>query len=179
MELTTTKRILITIVTVSLIGVILVWEHFNGGVKTHYMLQDDTLPGISNYWGLLVGGILTWITLYRIKDRIHQEPETVKKGMLKIAFFRFLAAVLFGITLALFFSMGNAEVSEAMTLGILLVSFLIPLYRAEYLLGYVLGLSFTIGVPLPTFFGLILIAICWITYHIPRWVFSKLKQNNI
>ena len=179
MKLTTTNRILLTCVSIILIGGMLVWEHFNGGVKTHYMLQDDSLPGISNYWGLLVGGIVAWVTLYRIQTRVEKKPETEKLGILKKTLLRFLVALVFGITLAMFFSMGNAQVSEAMTLGILVVSFLIPLYKAEYLLGYVLGLSFTIGVVLPTFFGLILIAICWVTYNLPRWILLKLKPKKI
>ena len=85
MKLSLVNRIVITCIVLVFIALTLVWEHFNGGVQTHYFLQDDTLPGISNYWGLLVGAILTWVTLYRIQFRVKQLPEIEKKNSLKKA----------------------------------------------------------------------------------------------
>lgn len=179
MKLSLSTRIVITVTIIILVGGMLLWEYFNGGVKTHYFLQDDSFPGISNYWGLLVAGVLTWFTLYRIKVRKIQKSEEKQETILKKAFIRFLVALFFGITLSIFFSLGYAQVAEAMTLGILLLSFFIPLYKTEYLLGYVLGLAFTIGATLPAFFGLIIITICWLTYTLPRWVFLKLNPRKI
>lgn len=46
-----------------------------------------------------------------------------------------------------------------MILALMPISLFIPIYRAEYLLGFVLGMTYTFGVVIPTGTGLLLILI--------------------
>ncbi|QIE58105.1 hypothetical protein G5B37_00540 [Rasiella rasia] len=168
-----------TAIIVCLSGLVLVWEYFNGGVKTHYMLQSDDLPGISNYWNLLVIAILSWCTLFFVSKRTStQDATAISSQVLKKALKRCLVACAAGIALGILFLSGLEQATNALMLGLFLVSFIIPIYKFEYLLGFVLGLTYAVGATLPTFFGLILIGIFYITYHVPRWVYYKLKPRN-
>lgn len=138
------------------IGGLLTWNHFNGGVPSHHVLADETLPLISNWWGGLVIPVLTWFLTYRIQTRIYcpgnREPfKQVKKSLVG-----FVGALVFGILLAGFFSIGNRDMPGNMILGLLPLALFLPIYRAEYLLGFVFGMTYTFGAVLPTGIGTIL-----------------------
>jgi hypothetical protein len=174
MKLNKIHRFLLTCTAVLFVGILLLWEHFNGGVKTHYMLHREDLPSISNYWSLLVVAILSWITLYFVRRRIADKAKGVSQNILKKIALAFLVAFLFGIALGALFLTGFEQATNLLMLGLLFASIIFPLYKVEYLLGYVLGLTFAVGATLPAFFGLILICIFTVTYKLPRWAFSKL-----
>ena len=74
------NRILLIFGSVLLVLVHLVFEHFHGGVVTHYFLQDDTLPGISNWWGLLTLPLATWVVLMSIEKRKIFTPQKIERG---------------------------------------------------------------------------------------------------
>jgi hypothetical protein len=57
------NKILISSIVVILMAIHLTWDYFNGGVTVHYILANEDLPGISNWWGLLTVPSLTWISL--------------------------------------------------------------------------------------------------------------------
>lgn len=110
--------------------------------------------------------MLTWFLLYRIEQRINDnkldEPDTL--GAIG---YRFFGALLFGIILSFFFSIGTDMPSHMMT-GLLIISFFIPIYKAEYLLGFVIGLTYTFGAILPIGIGAILTIITVIAYKFVR-----------
>mgnify|MGYP000436292877 CR=1 FL=1 len=69
LELIKKNKVFITLFSALLVFVHLLFEHFHGGIVTHFILQDDSLPGISNWWGLLTFPLATWVVLLRIEKR--------------------------------------------------------------------------------------------------------------
>jgi len=45
-------RIVITTLFIIAVTGALFWEYTHDGVVTHYILQSDDMPGISNWWGV-------------------------------------------------------------------------------------------------------------------------------
>jgi hypothetical protein len=139
----------------------LAWEYFNGGVKSHHILNLPEMPAISNWWGLFLLPVLTWYLTGRIqksiashdvgKDEISKLPLSIVAG--------FIGSLLLGILLSISFTNGNEAIASYLFLGMFVLALLLPVYRAEYLLGFVLGMTFTFGVVLPTAVGSIIAAL--------------------
>jgi hypothetical protein len=133
------------------------WEHLHGGVAAHHLLDRADLPAISNWWGLLLIPALTWFLVGRIQRRTsmharsfareHLVPPAVLAG--------FLGALAWGAALALAFMM-KFEGVQYIFLGLFAISVFVPTYRAEYVLGFVLGMTFTFGAVLPTIVALVI-----------------------
>ena len=70
--------------------------------------------------------------------------------------------------MSFFFTIGS-EIPGYMMIAIIPLSFFVPLYRPEYLLGFVLGMTYTFGAILPMGFGIILTVICIISYKFIRY----------
>jgi hypothetical protein len=161
------------------IGALLAWNHFNGGVPSHHMLADESLPLISNWWGGVLIPILTWFLMGRIQKRIIRSGNSITSHTFKQAIYGFFGALSFGIILAVFFSFGNTDVPGYMILGLLPLAFFFPIYRAECLLGFVFGMTYTFGAVLPTGIGSILALIGVAIFLLVRpgiiYVVSKLK----
>jgi len=80
---------------------------------------------------------------------------------------RFVRALVFGILLSVFFTMGSAAPGYMMLIAIVL-SFFLPLYRPEYLLGLILGMSYTFGANLSILAAIVLMVIFIIAYKLIR-----------
>ncbi len=150
-------RLYFTGIVILAIGLLLVWNHFHGGVSSHHILHRKDLPAISNWWSGVLLPLLTWFLLYRIQKRIlrHMAGKPDASKYLTNIIYGFVGALLFGILLAAFFTFGYFEILGYMVNGLLLLGMLFPTYRAEYLLGFVIGMTYTFGAVLPTAFGVI------------------------
>lgn len=153
------------IVTIAL-WLLLVWNHYHGGVQSHHILNRKDFPAISNWWGGLLLPILTWFLLYRIQNRIMREyVEKSKVTKLPISiFYGFTGALFFGILLSVFFTFGYSNILGYMVLGLILIAFFFPIYRAECMLGLIIGLTYTFGVVLPAGVGSLLVLLCAVIY---------------
>jgi uncharacterized membrane protein YeaQ/YmgE (transglycosylase-associated protein family) len=121
----------------------LAWEHFNGGVQSHHLLHRANLPAISNWWSVLLLPALTWFAVGRVQKRVTAGlPMSVVVG--------FVGALLYGGILAAAFTYDYPTVTSYMFQGMFLLALLLPVYRAECVLGFVLGMSITFGAVLPT-----------------------------
>ncbi|REG88290.1 hypothetical protein [Algoriphagus antarcticus] len=164
------------------IGALLMWNHFHGGVPSHHVLADETLPLISNWWGILVIPLLTLLLTYRIQKRIYRPNDQKTSILLKQVIFGFLVALSFGILLAFFFAAGNQDMPGYMILGLLPLAFFFPIYRAECLLGFVFGMTYTFGAVLPMGIGSLLVLIGAGIYLLLRpaiiYVGSKLIRSG-
>ena len=130
----------------------LTWEHFHGGIRSHHFLNSADMPAISNAWGALVLPLLTWFLSTYIQKRIALTSDA-KDSSPKLPtsiVVGFLGALLFGILLSASFTHGHETVTEYLFMGVLLLALLLPVYRAECVLGFVLGMTFTFGAILPT-----------------------------
>jgi hypothetical protein len=136
----------------------LAWEHLNGGVVSHHILNRADLPAISNAWGLLLLPALTWflsgLALRRAsassagKEAISRPTASVVAG--------FACALLLGVLLSVCFTHGFERAASSLFLGMLVLALLLRVYTAECLLGFVLGMTFTFGAVLPTIIGSII-----------------------
>ena len=160
-------RIYFTGIVSLLIWCHLVWDYFHGGVPTHHILHRADLPGISNWWGGIVLPLLTWYLLYRIHVRMVNKEKLGEPQNTSNIIYRFIGALLFGILLSIFFSIGS-DFPGYMMIGLFVVSFFVPLYLPEYLLGFVIGMAYTFGVILPVGIGILLTLIFIITYKFVR-----------
>ncbi len=139
----------------------LAWEHFNGGVVSHHLLNNAQMPAVSNGWGLLLLPALTWFVTGRMQRRVAAvatnaaHARALARGML----IGLVGALLWGASLALAFERGAEDVSSLLFFGMLLLALVAPLYRAECLLGFVLGMTFTFGAVLPTLIGSVIVAL--------------------
>ncbi|WP_448142757.1 hypothetical protein [Stenotrophomonas bentonitica] len=130
------------------------WEYTHGGIRSHHLLNRADLPTISNAWGLLVLPVLGWLAGSVVARRASAAFSVAHKAL--AGFFGALAA---GCALSVAFIAGSESAAGAVFLGVLLSGLVLPTYRAEYLFGFVLGMTFVFGSILPTLFGLLAVGI--------------------
>jgi len=99
------KRIYCTILVTVFIWALLLWDYFHGGVPSHHLLQNKDLPSFSNWWGGILLPLLTWFLLYRSQVRI--EKESTSKDLPSSFIAYFVGALLFGMVLLVFLTLGN------------------------------------------------------------------------
>ena len=126
------------------------WEYRHGGVLAHHLLNRADLPAVSNWWGLMLVPALTWYLVGRMQRRLSQRSASTPAVAAA-----FLGALACGAGLALAFNLGQ-EVVTYLFLGLIVAALLAPAYRAEYILGFVLGMTFTFGAVLPTLIACVL-----------------------
>ncbi len=165
MVLNLKTKFIVTGLSITYCMILLLTEHLNGGVTAHYILQDESLPKISNWWGLLCVPLVTWLVLVNKNEPISKEDWQL-----------FLGGILFGSLLTILFY--NApELTSYLMLFSFGAALFIPLYKAEFYLGYVLSLVYGFGGVIPTVFGLIIIAIYAIEYRLIRRLFLVLVNK--
>lgn len=142
----------------------LVWQHFHGGVPSHHLLDRADLPAFSNWWGGLLLPAMTWLLLGRVQQRIGMQGDAAKR----YALIGFISAALFGVLLSVFFTLGNEPVTSSMFESLFVTALLVPIYRAEYLLGFVLGMAYTFGGVLPSIVGSVMAAVTLLIYRYVR-----------
>ena len=172
-------RILLTALVSLLVWAHLAWDYYHEGVPTHYLLHSKDMPGISNWWGGLSLPIATFLLLYwGHKNLLKINEKDVLKSRKKLVS-GFLKALVFGILLSIFFSMGSPAPGYMMLAAIVL-SFFVPLYRPEYLLGGILGMSYTFGANLPILIAFVMLLIFIVAYKLIRFgVLLLLGKNKI
>ncbi|HOB00290.1 MAG TPA: hypothetical protein PLJ16_02210 [Casimicrobium huifangae] len=155
------KRIRIYLTVAVLLAEIghLAWEHFHGGIASHHFLNRADMPAVSNGWGLLLlpaiswflGGIALRRSIATAAAATINAPggQAEAAGLARGVFVGFFAELLFGASLAATFSLGYQDVTSILFFGMLLLALVFRVYRAECVLGFVLGMTFTFGAILP------------------------------
>jgi len=146
---------------------LLAWNYYHGGVPSPHILHREDLPAISNWWGGLLLPALTWFLLYRIQKRLMRDNAEKSKvsGYRVNVIYGFTGALVFGILLSVLFTLDYSNISGYMLIGMLLLALFFPIYRAECILGFVIGMTFTFGAALPTAFGAIFALLGAILYR--------------
>jgi hypothetical protein len=142
----------------------LVWQHFHGGVPSHHFLDRSDMPAISNWWGGLLLPLMAWFLIGRVQKRVASQGEASKR----YAMIGFFCGLLFGVLLSAAFTLGADQVSNGMFESLFLLAFFVPIYRAEYLLGFVLGMAYTFGGVLPSIVGSVVAIITMVIYRYVR-----------
>lgn len=151
-------RLYFTAIVTLAIFSLLSWNYFHGGVPSHHILNDRNLPEISNWWGCLLLPLLVWYLFYTLKKRVvgvDDENQKLKLFPVKIIY-AFIGSLILGILLSVFFTLGYENFPAYILLVILVSGLFFPIYRAEYVLGFVIGMTFTFGAVLPTGVAIIL-----------------------
>jgi hypothetical protein len=148
----------LTVIVALATGSLLLWQHFHVGVPAHHFLQRADMPAISNWWGALLLPALTWFLAGRI-DRRHagRYPPLVFAG--------FAGGLLCGASIATLFTLGYEDAIDRLMLGLLLVALLYPVHRAECVLGFVIGMSYTFGALLPTLFACVFALLAFVLHQ--------------
>jgi hypothetical protein len=149
------------------------WEYSHGGVVAHHFMARADMPSVSNWWGLLLIPALTWFLAGRIGRRLsHEHGEAVQVPPAVWA--GFFGALGYGAVLALAFTF-KVEGIGTIFLGIFALSLIFPTYRAEYVLGFVLGMAFTFGAILPTFIATIVACLSALAH----WLMGATRRSYL
>jgi len=149
---------------------LLAWNYYHGGVPSHHIAANKDLPAISNGWGALLLPLLTWFLLYRVQKRAfaNKHGNTEDPRIFRRTLYGFAGALLFGVLISVCFTFGYADITGNLVLSLLPLALFIPLYRAECLLGFVVGMTVTFGAVLPTGFGTFLVLVSLVLYLVIR-----------
>lgn len=128
----------------------LAWEASHGGIKRHHLLNQADLPAVSNSWGLLVLPVLGWLAAYFVRRRA-----TTSAHALGRALAAFCGSLVVALALSVAFRLELSNVAAGLFFAILLSGVALRTYRAEYLFGFVLGMTFVFGSVLPTMAALV------------------------
>jgi hypothetical protein len=120
------------------------WEHAHGGILRHHLLNDPGLPAISNAWGIVVLPVLGTVAGWALTRRSGTRAAAVGPALAG-----FVGALCAGAALSVAFVTGGESVATQVMVGILAASVVFPTYRAEYLFGFVLGMTCVFGPVLP------------------------------
>ncbi len=157
---------------------VLTWDFFHGGVPSHHLLANENLPEISNWWGVITLPFVSFFLLTRMKKRI--SGEATYQNLKKLFLFPFLFSLLYAILLAVSFSTGNTEISSLLFKSIPLIALFFPIYYAEYVLGFIIGLTYTFGGVLPIIIGGVMAIFSYVVYNYLRALILLIwaKINN-
>jgi hypothetical protein len=169
-------RLYFTGLVILAIWSLLAWNHTHGGVPSHHILAREDLPSFSNWWGGLLLPALSWFLLSRIQKRVPDWP--IPSNIV----FGFVGALVYGILLAMFFTLGKEDMTGWLFQGAFLLGLFFPIYRAEYLLGFVFGMTYTFGAVLPIGIGSMLALIGAVLYLLVRrgglYLVSRVMKNR-
>ena len=162
----------------------LAWDHAHGGIPSHHLLNNADLPAVSNAWGVVLLPALAWWLIGRIQQRLARARANgagMRRARTGVAL-GFGVAALVGITIATAFTLDVSAVSSAAFMGTLLAALVLPLYRAEFVLGFALALAYTFGPVLPVLIASVIAAISFVSTvlvfgAISRWVLPRLRAD--
>ena len=161
------------IISIVLSGLLL-WQYLRGGIPSHHFLADRTMPLVSNAWGALVIPITTWFLLLRIEKGLFNQSGSI--SFPRHTLIGFLSALLFSIVLGISIVFGFETFLSNVPLILFSLALLFPTYKAEYFLGFVLGLTYFIGGVLPVVVGSVFLMISAAIYLLLRPLILKLVK---
>jgi hypothetical protein len=174
MKISVNRLIYVTAPVTLYVWALLLWDYTHKGVPVHHFMARSDIPGFSNWWGGLLIPLLTWFLMYRLRQRLNnagtdQLPRPV--------IYAFLGALVYAVTLCVFFSLGIEDVPFYMLISLFALSLFFPIYRAEFFLGLVLGMTYTFGGVLPVFIVSVLSAIGAVLYTSARLVMRVITKS--
>jgi len=173
-------RIIGTAIVSALIFSLLLWTHFHGGVPSHHILNQKNLPEISNWWGGILLPVLAWILLGKIGVRMQKQDSSSGqyKSLAAIIIRLFIIGLLLGIILAVSFTNDYKLFLDNVLFILLILSLLVPIYYSEFILGFVVGMTYTFGALLPTAFVLIMAGIGFLIHRFVRPLLLKMVKSR-
>ena len=175
------KKIRLAVLATVSVGIwaLLIWQHYHGGVPSHSFMARKDMPTISNWWGGLLLPLLTYFSIHRIQKRLFLtgENNVVSPKQLQSVLLLFVSGLIYSGLMAYFYKTGNTDLTSILFQGLFLLALNFPIYRAEFFLGFVIGLTYTFGAILPTFIASAFVAISFIAhkyvYHFALKILKK------
>jgi len=172
---TSRRRILLTLLALCAELALLAREYLHGGVLSHHLLANPDLPAVSNWWGLLLVPLLTWWTVGRVERRARLAA-SAGRPLMPAPLIAFLCALAYGAMLAALFAAGSPLV-DYLFFGLLALALVVRLWHAEYLLGFVLAMSWVAGPILPAMFGSVIAVFSWLVHAAARALWRRLRPG--
>ena len=145
--------------------VLLIWEHYHGGVPSHSFMARKDMPSISNWWGALLLPVLSWFSIFRLQKRLFLgETKLVSPQKLQSALLFFIAGLCYAGSMAYCFVTHREDINGVLFPVLFLFALILPLYRAEFFLGFVIGMTYTFGAILPTIIALVFVSISFMAH---------------
>jgi len=158
-----------TLIVTLIILAHLLWDHFNGGVPSHYLLHDPTMPSFSNWLGLLIVPALTYLCIHWIqKNKTSANAETIAYG--------FFGALVFGLFSSVLWEFDQEAILQYSILLPVVLALFIPMHRAEIVLGFILGMYYTFGGVLPILFVVVLGFMSFVVYQVAQFIRGLLRK---
>ena len=152
----------------------LTYEHFTGGVQSHHLLDRSNLPAISNWFGLVILPVLGWLLGVRIRNHLAFSTRPSLSVGIWVGFF---GALLYGAALAASFELDESSVLSGLFLALFLLAAVLPIYRAECAVGFVVGMTFTFGAVLPSLVVVVFAAISVVVRFAFRAMASAVRRS--
>lgn len=158
----------------------LAWEHLNGGIVSHNLLDRADLPAISNAWGMVLLPALAWFASGRVQERVARDSRTegAARRLPTGVITGFVGSLSLGILLSVAFSNGYETMASSLFLGMFGLAVLLRVYRSEYLLGFVLGMTFVFGAVLPTLIGSLVASVSAVVHLGIRPLLARLWNRS-
>jgi hypothetical protein len=142
------------------------------------------MPTISNWWGGLLLPIVAYLLTGRVQRRLLLRGADTARAdaTLRIAALAFVGAALYGAAMAIGFLTGHSNVSSFLFTALPLVGLLLPVFRAEYLLGFIVALSMVFGGVLPLIIATGVAAMSLVLHATVRrggrWLFARWRRRQ-
>ena len=148
------------------------WEISHGGVQSHHLLARGDMPAVSNWWGLLVLPLLGWFASRIVAGRARANQGTVANAVAAL-----LGSLLVGVALSVSFAAGYESVQSGIFFTALAAGLVLPTYRAEYVFGFVLGMTFVFGSVIPMMVASVAAGISAAVHFLVRPAFAALLRK--
>ena len=168
----TKERLQFTLMAVLFVSALLSVEFFTDGVVTHNLLASEDLPGISNWWGLLSLPLLAYL-LFPRSDA--EQSSLAVFGFSSKTAIRFVVAIIYGASMAASFEFSYDQTTEIFLLMLFVIGVFLPLYRSEFVVGFVIGMSYTFGAVIPIGVAALVALSSSVLHSTVRFVISKLR----
>lgn len=162
-----------------LVALHLAWEMFHGGVVSHHFLARADMPSMSNWWGIVLVPALAWFVAGRVQGRAAggMQNDGATPGSIRGAIPAFAGALVYGGALAVSYSYGLGF-EQYLFLALFAIGLILPIYRGEYILGFVLGMMVTFGGVLPMVVAAVVASVSWTAHIIFRFARRLLSSGK-
>lgn len=165
---------LVALLSLVFVAALLAHEHYNGGVRSHHLLDRRDLPAISNWFGLALLPVLGWLLGVRLRRQTSSSSGkrpaiTIGTGL--------VCALLYGAALAACFEHAALGLASGLFFGLLLLAAVLPVYRVEYIFGFVVGMTFTFGAVLPVLIAVVVAALSALLHFAYRAVWTAIRAR--
>ena len=165
---------LFALFSVVFVAALLAHEYLNGGVRSHHLLDRRDLPAISNWFGLVALPVLGWLLDARVRN--HRSSVAGSGSSVGIGT-PLVGSLLYGAALAASFELGVSATASGLFLGLFLLAVVLPIYRAEYIFGFVVGMTFTFGGVLPVLVAGVVAAVSALAHFAFRAARSAMRAR--